>query len=94
MDVMSGAVGRVDMVVSNGGGGYELDAASIEQVGIAAGAGAYDECIGIVHKGSINVCARRIYGIYTHCLQGFADVGNLIVYNYFHLIPICFRDPC
>ena len=72
------------MVISDSGRGDELYATLLKQCGIALGAGAYDEGVGIMHYLGGKFASLYIQGFDIHLFEGFADVGDFVVYDYFH----------
>ena len=84
---MAGAVFQVDVVGADGGRADEAHAAAVEQVGIAAGAGAHDERIGLLDGLAGDVARLQILDRGPRLNQPL-DVRYVAVNNNSHLIII------
>ena len=92
--IASGAIGPlyaslvqvfgVQMVVADGGRGYEPNLTPFQQLTVALGAGAYDKCVGIAHLVGPNAFAGQIYDFVSQPLCLALYVWDFIVDDDFH----------
>lgn len=74
------------MVEADGGGGDEAHAAALEQVAVATGTGADNQCIGILDKFGREVLAGHVDGFVGNASQRFSDKRNFVVDYNFHVV--------
>ena len=77
------AIVEVDVVGAYGGSAYKLASAAIEQRGIAVGACANDESVGISHAFAGELLRFKVFHLGKWLKQPL-DVGDMAFYKYFH----------
>ena len=82
-DTMAGTIAEVDMVSTNGRRANETHTATVKQRGIAAGAGAHNERIGVPYGSLINVGRLQIIDS-SQRFNHPSDVRNMAIYNNSH----------
>ena len=82
-DAVLVAVVKVDVVGADGRRADETHAAAIEQGGIAAGAGAHDERVGVAYGGFSELCGLEVIDRGKWLNQS-TDVGNMALDNNSH----------
>ena len=83
-DAMGGTIVEIDVVGADGRRANELHAAAIEQGGIAAGAGANDEGIGILDGITGDVAGFQIHHLGTRLNQPL-DIRNMAIDDDLHM---------
>ena len=77
-------IGRIDMIIPYGGGTDKPDTAAFKQPTVTTGAGTHQQRIGILYHRRRELPARQEDRFYPDRLKHPFQIGNLIVYNYFH----------
>ena len=80
------------MVEAYGGGSNEADFTALQQFLVAAGAGTYNQCIGIFYQLRSEVSAGSINHAVGYFFDGFLNKRYLVVNNDSHNAAVLFDD--